>query len=305
MDNGEGKGFFMRILLATDGSEYSETAAKLLACLDLTPEDEITVFHAVSWIPFLYDEESYYSALREIKKELAPKVLDAALEIFGPVPAKVSVAIIDGSPEEYILDIAEKSGMDMIVMGARGIKGIRTLFVGSVTRAVASRCPVPVLIARAPVAEKKRWMKILFATDGSDYSLSAARFLSSLPFADGTELTIVNVIWPEFSDIPERFALEINEKMKELVADARRLEFAQSEKIIEKTREYLTRRFRHIGVLSIVGDPSAEILKAAESSGADLIAVGCRGLKGIKGMMGSVSKNILNHAKCSVLIGKT
>ncbi len=295
----------MRILLATDGSEYSEEAAKLLTCLNVTPEDEITVFHAVSWIPFLYDEESYYSALKEIKKELAPKVLDSALGILKHVPAKISAAIIDGSPEEYIVGIAEESGMDLIVMGARGIKGIKTLFVGSVTRVVASRSAIPVLIARAPIGERKCGMKILFATDGSEYSMSTARFLSSLPFAEDTELTILNVIWSEFSDIPERFSLEVNEKMKEIVADARRLEFSQSEKIIEEAREYLTKRFKNIAVLSRVGDPSEEILKTAESLGADLIAVGCRGLKGIKGMMGSVSKNILNHARCSVLIGKT
>jgi len=41
----------MKILLATDGSEYSETAAKILTCLKLSAEDEITVFHAMYFIP--------------------------------------------------------------------------------------------------------------------------------------------------------------------------------------------------------------------------------------------------------------
>lgn len=295
----------MRILLATDGSEYSEEAAKFLTCLNLNPEDEITVFHAVSWIPFLYDEESYYTTLKELKKEIAPKVLDAALETLKNVPAKVSAAIIDGSPEEYIVSIAEESGMDMIVMGARGIKGIKTLFVGSVTRVVASRSTKPVLIVRAPIGKRKCGMKILFATDGSEYSISTAQFLSSLPFAEDTELTVLNVIWSEFSDIPERFLVEVDEKVKDIVAETRGLAFAQSEEIIENAREHLRKRSKHITVLSRVGDPSEEILKTAESIDADMIAVGCRGLKGIKGMMGSVSRNIINHAKCSVLIGKT
>jgi nucleotide-binding universal stress UspA family protein len=43
----------------------------------------------------------------------------------------------------------------------------------------------------------------------------------------------------------------------------------------------------------------------ATSGGMDIIVVGCRGLRGMKGMMGSVSKNVLIHAPCSVLIGKT
>jgi len=37
---------------------------------------------------------------------------------------------------------------------------------------------------------------------------------------------------------------------------------------------------------------------------ADIIAVGSRGLRGIKGALGSVSRHVLNHAECSVLIGK-
>ena len=295
----------MKILLATDGSEYSEEAAKFLTCLNLTPEDEITVFHTVSWVPFLYDEDSYCSALKEIKKEIAPKVLDAALKILYPVQAKVSAAILDGSPEEYIVDIAAEYDVDLIVMGARGIKGIKTLFVGSVTRVVAGRSSKPVLIVRAPAVKKKGGMKILFATDGSGYSMATGAFLASIPFAEDTELTALNVMWSQYSDIPERFSLEVNERMKDLVARAREIEFARSEEILKEAQGLLSNRFRQIKILSQIGDPSEQILKTAESFNADLIVVGCRGLKGIKGIMGSVSKNIVTHAKCSVLIGKT
>jgi len=170
---------------------------------------------------------------------------------------------------------------------------------------VASRSTKPVLIARAPIGERKCGMKILFATDGSAYSMATGKFLAEIPFADDTELTVLNVIWSEYSDIPERFSLEVNERMKEVVANARGVEFAQSEKILEQAKKLLGKRFKNINIYSHTGDPSDEILKTAESINADLIVVGCRGLKGIKGMMGSVSRNIVTHAKCSVLIGKT
>lgn len=61
---------------------------------------------------------------------------------------------------------------------------------------------------------------------------------------------------------------------------------------------------KDINVLSEIGDASSEILNTAERLKADVIAVGCRGLRGIKGMMGSVSRNVIVHSKCSVLIGK-
>lgn len=295
----------MKILLATDGSEYSERAAKFLTRLNWSSDDNITVFHAAYWIPFRYDEEFYLGTLKEIKKELAPRILDSALDILKPVQAKISIAIVEGSPEQCIVDAAVDSDMDMIVMGSRGIKGIESVFIGSVTRSVAVNSVKPVLVVKSPISAKSDKIKILFATDGSDYSQATIEFLSSMPFPDNTEVTILNVIWSNIFDIPERFVMEIDERIKKLVAGTRTMEFTESKKVIELAREYLNKRFKKIHVLSKVGDPSTEILKTVDTMEADIIAVGCRGLRGIKGMMGSVSRNILTHSKSSVLIGKT
>jgi nucleotide-binding universal stress UspA family protein len=193
----------------------------------------------------------------------------------------------------------------MIVMGSRGIKGIESVFIGSVTRSVAVNSVKPVLVVKPPISAKSDKIKILFATDGSDYSQATIEFLSSMPFPDNTEVTILNVIWSNTFDIPERFVMEIDERIKKLVAGSRTMEFTESKMIIELAREYLNKRFKNIHVLSKVGDPSTEILKTVDTMEADIIAVGCRGLRGIKGMMGSVSRNILTHSKSSVLIGKT
>jgi len=294
----------MKILLATDGSESAESAAKFLACLDFSENDQITVFHALNWVPFLYDKESYFGTLKEIKKEIAPRILNSAIRVLSQSHAKLSTAIIDGAPEHTIVDTAIKGDMDIIVTGARGIKGIRSIFVGSVTKSVVVNSPKPVLVTKPLVSGRSRKMKVLFAADGSEYSAAAGKLLARLPFADGAELTILNVIWSDFSDIPERFVLEVNDRIKEVVAEARTAEIRESQRIIEKAREPFAGKFRDISLLTQVGDPSAEILKAADAVGADLIVLGSRGLRGIKGMLGSVSRNVLTHAKCSVLIGK-
>jgi len=295
----------MKILLATDGSEYSKGAARFLRCLNLSAEDEITIFHALYWIPFLYDTESYYGTLTEIKKDAAPRIIDSVSEILKPVNAKISAAIIDGPPEECIIDAAMDSGIDMIVMGARGIKGIETLFLGSVTRKVAIKSSIPVLVTKLSLSEKPDELKILFATDGSTYSRAAAEFLSAIPFHDNTKIAIVNVMPLDFLDIPATIVPDIIERTIELADRIRAMRFTASQRIVDQAREYLMKRFKNIEVLSECGDPSAEILKAAERLKTDVIAVGCRGLRGIRGMMGSVSRNILAHSACSVLIGKT
>jgi nucleotide-binding universal stress UspA family protein len=74
--------------------------------------------------------------------------------------------------------------------------------------------------------------------------------------------------------------------------------------ILDKAKGYLTDRYETIQTITRFGDPSSEIFSEAELLKADIIAIGCRGLKGIKGMLGSVSRNILIHGKSSVLIGK-
>jgi nucleotide-binding universal stress UspA family protein len=300
----------MKILLATDGSEYSECAAKFLTRMHWSPGDSITVFHAIYAIPFRKDEEFYSNMLKAVKKEIAPGILDSALAVLKPVKAAISVEIGEFSPDQCtpdncIVRAAESAGMDLIAMGARGIKGIASVFLGSVTRLVTINSSKPVLVVKPAGKRVSGKMKILFAADGSSYSRAAGEFLSSVPFPDDTEVTIMNVISSGFSDIPERFVLEVNERIKEAVASTRAMELSESEGVIEEARESLSKRFRNITVQSKVGDPSTEILKAGEATEADIIAVGCRGLTGMKGMMGSVSRNILAHSACSVLIGKS
>jgi nucleotide-binding universal stress UspA family protein len=130
------------------------------------------------------------------------------------------------------------------------------------------------------------------------------KFLSSVPFPDDTEITILNVIATAYENIPKTFTMEINERIKKIVAITRETEFKESGKIIKKAREYLDNRFSSLEELTKIGDPSEEILNVAETINADIIAVGTSGMRGIKGMLGSVSRYILNHSRCSVFIGK-
>ena len=297
----------MKVLLATDGSLSSEGAASFLTRMAWSPDDAITVFHAVYAVPFHYDEKFYWTTLQSIKKECAPKILDSAVAILKPVRAGISVEIEEGTlhpctPEQCIIKAAEASGMDLIVMGASGTKGLASVFIGSVSRAVANNAPKPVLIVKQQPPVPADRMRVLFAADGSDHSRATAEFLTSLPFPDTTEITIVHVIPSNFLDVPEQFVLEIDERVKAAVTSIRTREFTEAEKIIEQARAYLGRKFKQIQVLSRVGDPSTEILKAGEAMEADLIAVGRRGSRGLTGTLGSVSRNILNHAACSVLI---
>lgn len=295
----------MKILLPTDGSEYSEGAARFLTRLNLTLKDEIIVLHVISSVPFKDDRASYYASLNEIKQEIAPKILDSAVEILKPLDARLSTAIIDAYPDRGIIDTAVESGANLIVMGARGLKGIKSLMVGSVTRAVAINSPLPILIIKSPQWEIKGALKILYATDGSDYSKKTGEILTSIPFSEDTEVTILNVNPATHISIPDRFLLEVGDRVKESVARIREAEATRSDMITKEAREIFEKRFKKTNVSIRFGDPSIEILNEALSFKADIIAMGSSGLRGIKGMLGSVSRYVLGHSECSVLIGKT
>jgi nucleotide-binding universal stress UspA family protein len=299
----------MKILMATDGSEYSEYAVRFLTRMLWTPDDIITVLHVIYAIPFHEDEKFYISTLQSIKKECAPRILDSAVDILKAARASISVEIVEGilnqcSPDQCIIAATETSGADLVVVGGRGIKGIASVLVGSVSRAVAINSPKPVLVVKQQSSQTTDGIKVLFGVDGSPQSLAAGQILASLPLPGSTSLTILNVVSSEFLDIPERFIPEVGEPVKDAVAGIKTREYGRAEKIIAQARECFGSKFKHIDVLTRAGDPSTEILQQASAMNADIIAVGCRGLHGIRGALGSVSRNILGHATCSVLIGR-
>ena len=295
----------MKILIATDGSESSEGAAKFLRGLNFSADDEINALHVISWTPVLNEWESLYENFAEIKDKVVPKILDSATGILEATGAKVSGTFAEGLADKVIIDSSVDSGADLIVMGARGLRGLESYIVGSVTKAVAVKSHKPVLAVKPPQWNRSGGLKVLFATDGSEHSIAMAKTLASFPFPEDTEITLLSVISSPLTDIPERFAVEINDRIKNIVAAERGKEFGEAEKTIDETLGLLGGKFGKADKMTRQGDPSEEILKATEEVNADIIAVGSSGMSGIKGMLGSVSRYVLNHSSCSVLIGKT
>ncbi len=54
----------------------------------------------------------------------------------------------EGRPAEIICDEARETEADLIVMGTRGLTGLKHLLVGSVAEHVIRLAPCPVLVAR-------------------------------------------------------------------------------------------------------------------------------------------------------------
>ena len=147
----------MRILLATDGSEYSEAAVDEIARRPLPPKTEvlvISVFELPSFplsVPFGgvdFDNEIQKAAGIAVEKAAAK--LQAREE-----SSKVNVLtrVVSGSPKRVILEQAEAFGADLIVVGSRGLGAWDRLLLGSVSQAVAMHANCSVEIARGKQAD--------------------------------------------------------------------------------------------------------------------------------------------------------
>jgi len=295
----------MKILFATDGSDASEKAATFLSKFRLTADDQITIIHAISWLPVMSEWEYIYDNLKSVKEEVAPRILESASNIIKTSKAHITTLSVDDNPDRAIVDKANELHVDLIVLGTQGMRGITSRIVGSVTRSVAIRSAKPVLAVQSRAKEVAGKMKIVFATDGSPNSGAVRNVLLSLPFPDDTEVIIVSVMPSAYLDIPERFSIEVNNKMKKIVADIKEKESAEAGAVLDDAAQKLHAKFSHVEKIVRAGDPPAEILSVADECNADIIAIGSSGMRGIKGMIGSVARYILNHATCSVLIGKT
>ena len=147
----------MKILLAVDGSIYSDSAVEEVTKRPWPPQSELKVITAAEIpVPVGMDpwavSPNYFEELDISVRKVAQDVIDRALLKLKPVgeTLKISSEVIQGSPRQVIVDEAEKWGADLIVMGSRGLGTWSRLLLGSVSNAVVHHAKCSVQIVRTP-----------------------------------------------------------------------------------------------------------------------------------------------------------
>jgi nucleotide-binding universal stress UspA family protein len=137
---------FKNILIAVDGSEYSNKALAYARDMAQTYRATLWLVHVFAHPSDLlgYDDFEKLYAKRKCAGQLA---LDAATERLGESECTVREELVEGPEAESILNCAKKSQADIIIMGTRGMGAIKGLLLGSVSRKVihCAHCPVMVV----------------------------------------------------------------------------------------------------------------------------------------------------------------
>lgn len=143
--------FPTRILLATDGSEEAELAASRAVDLAQRTGSELHVVHVGQAPAFLMSGDP---GTLGYNRMLLEEIEDGAREVLRRLSWRVKVAggnvagthLRMGEVDLEIVASAKELGVDLIVMGCRGHRGIRRAIGGSVSDAVIRHAPCPVLV---------------------------------------------------------------------------------------------------------------------------------------------------------------
>jgi nucleotide-binding universal stress UspA family protein len=137
---------FKNILLAYDGSDYSNKALVYASSLAEQYGAELWLIHAFPHTSDLLGYEDFEKLFAK-RKSAGQAVLDEALQKLDKSKLKVRAELLEGPEAESILKAAESSEADLIVMGTRGFGAVKGMLVGSVSRKVIhlARCPVMVV----------------------------------------------------------------------------------------------------------------------------------------------------------------
>jgi nucleotide-binding universal stress UspA family protein len=295
----------VKVLLAIDSSALSEAVVSEVERRPWPPDTNVCVLTVIDLLA-LTSAVGYLEPFIKSENEAAKALVHSVAERLGRRDFQTTAIAVEGYPGSSIVEEAEKWGADFVFVGSHGHSGFVRFMLGSIAKAVVQNAPCSVEIVRHPrhdkehpdhdkAAEPPSGMRILLATDGSDYSAAAARSIAARPWPSGSEVRIVSVVeqivpaadpWYAAGAVAERVREDNTKNSKEAITAAD--EIVASTGIKTET-----------AVLE--GSPKKRIVEESKAWGADLIVVGSHGRRGLtRYLLGSVSEAVAMHAHCSV-----
>jgi nucleotide-binding universal stress UspA family protein len=278
------------ILFLTDFSKPSEAALPFATAITRNYEGTIHVLHVLTPVipdscpgATTADEELAKVEMQEVESQLAGVAYETTMESGMDVWLAIEQAI----KEHHI---------DLIVLGTHGRTGAQKFLLGSVAEEVFRRSPVPVLTigphvhVRGSVHNGAQFHHVLFATDFTPESLTAAPYASSLAQENQAQLMLLHVIrnheLRKHPTLGESSLANVRFNLNELVREGVGL-YGPAKAVVQ------------------YGQPADRIVEAAKERGSDLIVLGVRTAAGHLGAATHLNRatayEVVAHAPCPVV----
>ncbi|MGI5837072.1 MAG: universal stress protein [Chloroflexota bacterium] len=280
----------MKLLVGYDGSDPAREAAHTAAHLARRLGASVVIF-TVGKIPAWVEGVSGVFIPVIDESDFVPIATEGA-QIVRAIGVEVDTRVAMGEPADRIIDLAGREEFDLVIVGHRGLGGVRGLVLGSIAKRVAEAAPCPVLVVRGPAPDTIE--RILVGIDGSQHSLKALSAAIELAKPFEAKITLIYVL-----DSTVIAAVRSGPAMREL-----RLSMANAG--LEALRE-ASQRCQQAGVncdtVQTEGRPASVISRRAKEGDYDLVAIGRRGISGLaRFALGGVSDAVLRSVNRPVLV---
>ncbi len=144
---------FNRIVVGTDGSETAGEAVRQAVDLAKLAGAQLSIVSAYAPVSKRRLQSEQEGAPADVQYEIGPRedvnlVLDGAAASAKKEGLDVQTHPVEGDPAEAVLNVAEETEADLIVVGNKGMTGARRFLLGSVPNNVSHHAPCSVLIVR-------------------------------------------------------------------------------------------------------------------------------------------------------------
>jgi nucleotide-binding universal stress UspA family protein len=290
----------MKVVIAVDATPHSQ---KLVADAVNRPWPSGSSFSLLHFVdPYRFVKAPISLQRAKIAAQLELEKLKAILIEAG---WKTETDVILGHPASGICKAAASWNADLVMLGSHDPNAVTRLLLGSTAHSVLRRASCAVEIIRPREGGKTSpavGMKILVATDGSGYSITAIRAVAKRPWPDGSEVKLLAIPDPIVrTTMFPYFELKEVEYLNTASLEEAKKAVDAGSKILSKAGVKVSAEMPFPKE-----SPAKEIVNEARQWGADLIVLGSHGRRGLSRLaMGSVSEHVAFHAHCNVEVTRT
>ncbi|MEO1069152.1 MAG: universal stress protein [Cyanobacteria bacterium J06638_6] len=176
-----------KILLADSGTGNTEAMMKALMEIPLVQRASVTVLHVV---PSQVSAETMAERWETGGRTLATAITNLNLD-----PSKVNAVLREGDPKDVVIQVADEVDADLIIMGSRGLQGLKAILENSVSQYVFQLSSRPMLLVKDDLYSIRPVKRVMVAMDKSDSAKEGLNIaISLLRDVKGGELTLVHTV---------------------------------------------------------------------------------------------------------------